>query len=302
MCSVSCLNTSSWLFRQSEHSSCIGMIGVGVMKVGMVAFPKEVEGYIMWAAENGFEHVEIDLYSKPQWLERFHGERVRRLKSLICSTGVSVSLHAPYTLNLAEPLPYFRTYMLKYAERLMELAESIGALWVCVHLGYAVGIPSLVELRSEALERACGSIEHLLNLCERYGVVLAIENLNPLPQDGELIFLCDSLEEMQHVLESFNSPMLRMVLDAGHANLAEGVVEYVHRLHRFIVGIHVHDNDGQHDSHCLPGSGTLPWDEFIMTLKSVGFLGPLNIELFEDSDKLEAKRFIEGLLQKHGMR
>lgn len=271
------------------------------MKIGIVAFPKEVEGYIRWAAENGFKHIEIDLYSEPQWLERLHGERVRRIKRMICDAGMSTSLHAPYTLNLAEPLPYFRSCVFKYVRRLLELADSINALWVCVHPGYAVGIPSLVQLRSEALKRACCTIEQLLNLCDRYGVMLALENLNPLPQNSELIFLCDRLAEMQQVLESFDSEKLRMVLDAGHANAAEGAPEYVRKLHRFIVGIHVHDNDGQHDTHSLPGSGTLPWDEFITALKSVGFHGPLNIELFEDDDKLEAKRFVEGLLQRHGV-
>ncbi|MCS7253151.1 MAG: sugar phosphate isomerase/epimerase [Armatimonadota bacterium] len=272
------------------------------MKVGIVAFPNEIESYITWACINGFEHIEIDLYSEPQRLERFHGWRIRCLQNLLCQTNMSVSLHAPYTLNLAEPLPYLRTCVFKYVERLMWLADSIGALWVCVHPGYAIGIPSLVHLRAEALERSYDSIEHLLKLCERYGVTLALENLNPIPLDGELIFLCDNLLEMQRTLERFNTPRLRMVLDAGHANTAEGVVEYVHKLHQFIVGIHVHDNDGAHDSHSLPGDGTLPWDEFISALKLVGFSGPLNVELFDDKHKLEAKSFIERLLQKHGIR
>lgn len=272
------------------------------MKIGMVAFPREVEGYIVWAAENGFEHFEIDLYSSPQWLERFHGSRLKRVKNLLQENGLSVSLHAPYTLNLAEPLPYFRTCAFKYVAKMFEVAYSLGAKWVCIHPGFAIGIPTLHSLRSEAIERACNSIEHILKLCEHYGIMIALENLNPLPVDGELIMLCDSLEEMQSILKKFNSPYLRMVLDAGHANIAEGASKYATNLSEFIVGIHMHDNDGKHDSHSPLGSGSTPWDEFVEALKSVGFSGPLNVELFGDEEKLEGKRFIEELLIKHGVR
>jgi sugar phosphate isomerase/epimerase len=272
------------------------------MKIGMVAFPDDVERYVAMAVENGFEHIEIDLYSAPQHIERFHGGRVRQLQRMLSQSGISVSLHAPYTMNLAEPLPYFRTCLLKYALRILELGCSLNAGWVCVHLGYAFGLPSLPWLRSEALERACASIERLLRYCERLGIKLAIENLNPLPATGELILLGDNLEELQQLLEKFSSPYLCIVLDAGHANTAEGVTEYITRLGQFIVGIHVHDNDGLSDSHSQLGSGTLPWDEFIEVLKAVSFSGPLNVELFDDEEKLTAKRFLECLLRKHGIR
>ena len=271
------------------------------MKLGLVAFPNPVEQYVEFAADNGFEHMEIDFYSTPQWLEKFTASRIRQLRGMFEEIEISISFHVPYTLNLAEPLPFLRTAVMKYFERVLQIAVELNAQWVCVHPGYAIGLPQLPWIRSEALNRLRESLEHLLPRCEALNIPIALENVNPLPPKGELVLLGDNLPEMQRVLEEFNTPFLRMVLDVGHANTAEGPVMYIERLHQFIIGTHIHDNSGMGDEHLPLGEGTMPWDEMVEAFKSVNFSGPLNVELFDDADKLKGKHFLMELLERHGV-
>lgn len=270
--------------------------GVRAVKLGFVAFPRPPEDYIPFAAENGFAHMEIDLFSPPQWLERFHRRRVQALRQQLASAGLTVSFHAAYVLNLADYLPEIRAAAVRYMERLLSVANELGAIWVTVHPGYGVGIPTLAWVRALALDCLRWSLERLLPIAERLKVSLALENINPAPPGSEIVFLLDTPGELAQILSEFSSPMLAVCLDVGHAAVSEGFSAYWSVVKDRCVGLHVHDNDGHDDLHLVTGKGIINWHEVIATLKRSGFSGAVNVELYDDADKVAAKEFLERLV------
>lgn len=270
--------------------------GVMKVKIGFVAFPKPPEDYIRFAESHGFEHIEIDLFSPIQWLERFHKARVRSLRQALEKTNLTTSFHAAYMLNLANYLPEIRAAAVRYAERLLQVANELGARWVTLHPGYGVGIPTLEWVRALALDCLRWSLNRLLPIAERLGVALALENINPTPPGSEIVFLLDSSAELQQLLSEFPSPALTVCIDVGHAAVADGFLAYWAVAGDRCVGLHIHDNDGHDDLHFVPGDGVIEWDEVIGTLGQSGFDGPLNLELYLDEHKVAGKRFLEPLV------
>lgn len=267
------------------------------MKLGFVAFPKPPENYFDFAVEHGFEHMEIDLFGTQQWLSRFHSARVRNLKRQIEEHNLTTSFHAPYPLNLSDFVPEVRVAAVRYVERLLQVACELGAKWVTVHPGYGIGIPTLEWVRSKAIECLKRSLDRLLPIAERLQVPIALENLNPSQPGSEIVFLLDNPDELAKILMEQNSPALKVCLDVGHAEIAGGFYAFWSVVKGKCVALHIHDNDCRADLHLVPGRGRINWQEILAMLCSDNFKGALNVELFLDEHKVEAKKFLEGILR-----
>jgi sugar phosphate isomerase/epimerase len=260
---------------------------------GFVAFPKPPEDYLNFAVEHGFSHMEIDLFAPQQWLSRFHSMRTRKLRQQLEALGLTSSFHAPYPLNLADFIPEVRAAAVKYVERLLQVACELGAKWVTVHPGYGLGIPTLEWVRAKAMDNLKRSLDRLLPLAEQLQVPLALENINPVPKDSEIVFLLDSAEELGRLLSEFPSPALKVCIDVGHAEVSDGFSAFWSAAQNRCVALHVHDNDTRSDLHLVPGTGSINWQSVLSTLRDGGFDGTINVELFPDEHKVAAKRYLE---------
>ncbi len=270
------------------------------MKLGFVAFPKPPEEYLDFAVEHGFEHMEIDLFGPQQWLSKFHTARIRTLKRQIEERSLTVSFHAPYTLNLSDFIPEIRAANVQYVERLLNVACNLGAKWVTVHPGYGIGIPTLDWIRSKAMEGLKHSLDRLLLIAEKLQVPIALENINPAQPKSEILFLLDKAEEVKQLLSEYNSPMLKFCMDVGHAEISSGFTSFWAVVKERCIAMHVHDNDTYQDLHLVPGNGSINWHEVLTTLQRDGFEGVLNVELFLDEHKVAAKKFLEAILKGRG--
>ncbi len=267
------------------------------MRWGFVAFPRVPEEYLSFAIEHGFEHMEIDLFSPHQWLERFHKSRLRSLRQKLEAANLTVSFHTPYVLNLADFLPESRAAAVRYMERLLQVAQEIGSQWITVHPGYGIGIPTLDWLRAKALDGLRWSLERLLPLAERVGVPLALENINPTGKGSQIVFLLDNPTELARLLHEFPSPQLKVCLDVGHAAVADGFASFWSVVRHRCVALHAHDNDSHDDLHLVPGQGSIDWEQVMSLLAQDGFNGVINVELYLDEHKVAAKRFLETVWQ-----
>ncbi|MCS7224639.1 MAG: sugar phosphate isomerase/epimerase [Armatimonadetes bacterium] len=266
------------------------------MRPGLVAFPKPPEEYIAFAVQHGASHLEIDLFGPDQWLERFHSARVRELRRLVQQAGLTCSFHTPYVLNLADYLPYIRARAVEYVTHLLRIAGEADALWVTVHPGYGIGIPTLDWVRSKALDSLRRSLDFLLPFAEKLKVPLALENVSPSPPGSEIIFLLDSPEEMAQVLNKASSPYLKVCLDVGHAVVSGDLREFLRVCKDRLVGAHIHDNDGKDDLHLVPGQGVINWQQVLSEFLNAGFNGVLNIEVYDDTDKAKGLCFLKRLI------
>lgn len=270
------------------------------MKWGFVAFPKPPEDYLDFAVEHDFKHMEIDLFSPQQWLSRFHTSRIRSLRQKIEERGLTVSFHAPYSLNLADFLPEIRAAAVRYIERLLQVASDLGAKWVTVHPGYGLGIPTLEWVRTKAMDGLRRSLDRLIPIAERLQVPLALENLIPVAPESEVVFLMDKPEELERLLNEYPSPALKVCIDVGHAEVSGGFRAFWAIAKERCVALHTHDNDTRMDLHLVPGEGCINWLEILSTLRKESFQGAVNVELFLDEHKVAAKRYLEKVWESVG--
>jgi len=255
------------------------------MKWGFVAFPKPPEDYLKFAVEHGFSHMEIDLFAPQQWLSRFHSTRIRNLRRQFEELGLTRSFHAPYPLNLADFVPEVRAAAVKYVERLLQVACELEAKWVTVHPGYGLGIPTLEWVKTKAMENLKRSLDRLLPLAERLQVPMALENINPVPHDSEIVFLLDSAEELGRLLGEFPSPALKVCIDVGHAEVAGGFSAFWSVAQNRCVALHVHDNDTRSDLHLVPGTGNINGNQSYQPFAMAGLTGQSMLSCFWTSTK-----------------
>jgi len=105
-----------------------------------------------------------------------------------------------------------------------------------------------------------------------------------------------SAERLVHLLESTHLD-LGLCFDVGHAHLMEGVETAFSLIKDRIRSTHVHDNDGETDTHLFPlldAKGTVPWARTMELLRSCAEPCPLLLELREDP---ECKQPLEAVKQ-----
>jgi len=120
-------------------------------------------------------------------------------------------------------------------------------------------------------------IDSLLPVARKYGIKLAIENMET--------FSCKHL--FDYLFDVYSSEDLGFCFDSGHANITgefDTLERYLDRL--FIT--HLNDNHGKEDEHLLPGQGTIDWRPIILTLKRKSNLHFVNLEVLPTTISIEA--------------
>jgi sugar phosphate isomerase/epimerase len=142
------------------------------------------------------------------------------------------------------------------------------------------------------VEAAFSALEEISLFAKQRGVEVLIENTpNGLASAERLL----TFFELTHL-------NLNVCLDVGHAHMNEGVETAYKLLKPRIRSTHIHDNDGEKDSHLFPldgAGGTIDWTATMDLLRSAEHQYPLLLELREvegmDQPIRKAKSILERL-------
>ena len=113
-----------------------------------------------------------------------------------------------------------------------------------------------------------------LKVCKNKNVIVAIENVVPIPNESEYFLLGDNIEDFKFIFSQLNSECLKFCLDTGHANIGEGVLEYINNFKDKLSCVHYHDNNGSNDEHLPIGKGKVPWEDLAEGLINIKYNGP----------------------------
>ncbi|MBM3200201.1 sugar phosphate isomerase/epimerase [Candidatus Woesearchaeota archaeon] len=262
------------------------------LRFGFMITGKPIEKEFANAKRSGISHIEIDLMEEHSFIESFDDKRADKIRLLAKQHRISLSLHVPYTLNLAEFLPSIRKSNIDYMKRSIILAHKLEATHITTHIGYCNMMLSQPWLKKEATDRLISSLKEILQYCKRYKVCLALENVNPMPDDSEFFYIGDNIKELKRLYKAINSQYLKMCLDVGHAHTNEGVAEYIKAFKSKIVAVHYHDNHGKYDEHLAMGDGTIDWERTAKEFKKIRFEGPFISEIYSKTVK-ESKEDLE---------
>ena len=175
-----------------------------------------------------------------------------------------IQSHAPFPSNYESA----EESEARFAEivRSFTYAKWLGSGPVVVHPCRAFGVsPEQDYVRNLDFYR------RLAPYAEEAGVQIAIENCGAS--------LTRTPDMLLKLLDELDSKVFTVCFDVGHANLTEiAPPDFIRALSGRIGVTHIHDNDGEHDSHTLPFYGKIDWDAVTAAFAEIGYTGDLNYE------------------------
>jgi len=151
----------------------------------------------------------------------------------------------------------------------LELAEQTGVTDLIVHGGTHAD-------QEEGVARTRRVFESVLPRFESAGVVINLENHYAYDyRDCQELF--SEPWEFTEVF-SLESSSLRFCFDTGHGHMTRNWADLVSGLAPWLNYVHLADNYGESDDHCMFRKGTVPWDAMFDLLKETGFDGVFCVE------------------------
>lgn len=233
--------------------------------------------------EAGFDAIDYSFFDtgrcNPDISEEEYKKRFSELKKYAEDKGLYFNQsHAPHPSSLMDEDFTKR----RFDELVISLKNSsyLGVRNIIIHplqhLRYYTNenIEALYEMNLEFYAR-------LIPYCEEYGITMCTENMWQCYGDSQKIWdsTCSRAEEFKRYVDGVNSPYLKACVDLGHTVLVgENPVRMLEVLGDRVAALHVHDNDGIHDSHTLPFHGIIKWNEVAKALKDINYSGEITLE------------------------
>ncbi|WP_299521812.1 sugar phosphate isomerase/epimerase [uncultured Methanobrevibacter sp.] len=186
------------------------------------------------------------------------------------SYNLKYTIHSPIiNLNIASLTESIRQASVFEIKKSIDFANEIGAELVVVHPG---SIPFLGrDFEDKIYELNKQSIKEIGEYGKDLGVTAAIENMPTF--EG---YMYTNPYELNELLTDLN---MSMTLDIGHGNHAGYGPEDMY--FDSIKHIHIHDNNGDDDSHYALGDGSIDLKRIVSTFEDKNYDGIYIIEVNE---------------------
>lgn len=167
----------------------------------------------------------------------------------------------------------------KAVDRLKEAvdcAEAVGAKIICgpFHSAFAT-----FSSRRPPEDREYKWSAEVLRTAGAYAaqanIVLAVEALNRFE-----CYLCNTMEQLSHLIKLADHSNVRAMFDTHHANIEEKKISAaIKQIAPVLAHVHISEND-----RGTPGEGHIPWDDVFAALAAINYEGWLTIEAFTRND------------------
>ena len=259
------------------------------MKYGYTISIEELPGATKYPSNNGLEYLEINMTSQKSLIH--YDGTFKHLERAI-ENNYTLNLHFPFTISISDIIPTIRKKSIKELCSIIEVAGRLQVKSITIHPGVFYWFPVEKWMRKKALKRLVNSLLIIADVCEKNNVKIALENVVPIPQGSEYLFLGDNVNDFLYIFEHIDNESVGFCLDTGHANLSEGSAVYIKELGHKLINVHYHDNLGNNDNHMIVGEGNIDWPEVCTELHSINYAGPLisecrKIHPKESMEKLE---------------
>jgi len=261
------------------------------MKYGFTVTPGDISKNLDYAANYNFNVVEINLPAAVPLEMLFYDQKSSVLNAFAEENLVSYAFNIPFSINISDIIPAVREKGIKYLSECIKFAGKINASYISMHFGKFYWFPFEDVMRRRTLDRFIEFIEPIVELCKDHDIVLALENLYPLTSNDNYYYLGDNIYDFEYLFNNIDSPYLKMCFNTGHANLAEGIEEYIDKLNHKFLNIHLSDNLGAEDEHLAPGAGEINWNTFFEKMLNTNFNGPFVAECLDIPPHEVIKKF-----------
>ncbi|MEM0232447.1 MAG: sugar phosphate isomerase/epimerase family protein [Candidatus Nezhaarchaeales archaeon] len=246
----------------------------------LAGISKPLKSFVVKAANLGFNNIEI----LDEWGHRLDGKKVQELMELKRGYSLNYVVHAPYDgINISTPQRVLRKASLKLIEKSMRYAHDLEAKLIVVHSGFKSPLDYLKPRTSWNLFLEV--LKQLNKLASDLDIYIGIENM-----PSGTVAIIQSCEEALTLIEEVQTlDRVGITLDVGHSNTISihEARNYLLRVSKHLLHIHLHDNSGDVDSHLAVGSGSINWASIMPLMKGLKLIGGLTIEVmrFKDAKK-----------------
>lgn len=220
--------------------------------------------------ENNLD-VEVMMYDTG-WIRNFPLDEVEAMGEKLEAEGIGVSVHGPlFDLNPGSRDTIIRDYTKFNFMRALNISALLKAKIVVFHLGLNPLIPR--DYREAWLETSVKTWKPVVAHAAGLGILIAIENM----------FL-SAPHFLRKVVETVDSPNMRVCLDVGHVNVYSSVSlkEWIDVLGKYIVKIHINDNDARDDMHLAFGEGNIDFVKTYRLLQEKSVRALMTLEMTPD--------------------
>ncbi|EGV09937.1 AP endonuclease, family 2 [Parvimonas sp. oral taxon 393 str. F0440] len=167
----------------------------------------------------------------------------------------------------------------------LNLCDKTSAKWLTLHIGECGSGRAKMTDRIELL------IEDFRKFYEnnKFLTPIGIENL-PYQKNGKLL-LGDDFRDIKKIVDGVKD--FKFLFDLGHYNVAY-YNDNLNELYNYIIGVHIHDNNGDIDSHKELGTGTVNYEFIIRNILKLNSEVPFVIE-YRDFDIDKIRRTVKKL-------
>ena len=191
-----------------------------------------------------------------------------------------------------------------FAKKLRKIGEDNGIFCNQSHAPFPTHVPEIRDLLKRAIEcTAIAGGQHciihpdnnksaeenaemyfeLLPFAKEHGVKIATENMWNWNgnEDHASPAACSHHDDFLAHLNAVNDPYFVACLDIGHAEmkgLDTSAKKMILTLGNKLEALHIHDNDRWHDSHRIPFSMDINWEEVVGALKQINYKGIFTLE------------------------
>ena len=236
------------------------------MKFGISSscfYPLETERSLELIGQTGAKLTEV-FFNAPSEL---HGPLLRELIGIRDRYGMQIAAIHPF-MSFAEDFYIFSEYERRFQDSLdfykyfFAAGQTLGASLFVLHGARHLHIEK---------ERYAERLFKLNETAKSFGLRVAHENV--------VHYVGESPDFMAYLRDRLGDDF-QMVLDLKQARRAgEDPFEFIDRLGKSIVHVHISDGDDLHD--CLPpGKGTFDFPRLFDSLESIGYNGVYMIELY----------------------
>ena len=253
-----------------------------------------LEEAVEWAVKHKVPYIDLCLDQTPELLageKRRAADARRKLEG----AGVRLGLHTLSGVNVAETSPFVSDAADAYLAAYIDAAAELGAGWIVVHGGYHFGGDKRARM-----DAAVARIGRAARLAEKKKARLLLENLNPEPEEAEVHYLANDLEECRYYFDRLDSPALGWSFTVNHAHIRPN------RIDAFMAGLDMErlgevrlaDCRGTHEEHLRPGEGTIDFPATFAAIEKSGYRGHYMQAFGSLEDMLRGRDTLAALAEK----
>jgi sugar phosphate isomerase/epimerase len=221
---------------------------------------------------------------------------VSRLTELKSRFGLTYTMHAPFSgVNLAGINPKLREASVNEILNSIAYAKELDCELIVVHPGIISYPRNLPKFERISKDNQRDSFVRICEKAENDRLLVCLENMPRLPLSFKQTWTGESLIE---IVDGLNSAFLQLALDVGHCNTTDvPIPQMIRDFGSRIKHVHIHDNDGCHETHSIVGQGSVPWPAVIEALHKAQYDKLLIDEHRTIEGQKSGREYLEPIIQ-----